>query len=71
MFRGYLLIIDMKTITYRNLGLIDSQQFVLDMNDRYGRKTEGIFSDVISRYNKVMKELLDKHAPLITKTNHG
>ena len=59
---------ELKTITYRNLGLVNNQQFTEDLSDRYNCRANTMFGEEISRYNMVMKELLDKHAPLVTKT---
>ena len=58
-----------KDITYRKLRAIDLLSFASDiMNSDLLKKPEGSLDELVSQYGHVLSELLDKHAPLKTRT---
>ena len=56
-----------KTITYRNFGRVNCDRFKAEVTEAYGGITGSTLAEKVTNYNKVMKELVDKHAPLKTK----
>ena len=56
-----------RTITYRNLKAVDNETFSNEVKEILQGVTDMSFGDRVSKYNNVMKELVDKYAPLKTK----
>ena len=56
-----------RTITYRNLKAIDNECFANDVKLKMQAAVDETFGGRVSRYNIVMKELVDTYAPLKTK----
>ena len=56
-----------KIIKYRKLKNIDSVSFIRDVSERMDLSSEA-FGDNVKTYNKVLSDILDKQAPVITKT---
>ena len=58
-----------KEITFRKLHAIDTSQFELDIKDSVLCNAESSsVGELMERYDSVLAELLDKHAPLQTRT---
>ena len=57
-----------KSITYRNLKNINPEDMMKDIDAMQDRIQDGDLSDIINSLNSVLKDALDKHAPVITKT---
>ena len=58
-----------KTITFRNIKKINSQQLRSDITASYATIPENLnFADTVTNYNKVMLDIIDKHAPVRSKT---
>ena len=57
-----------KVITYRDLKAIDNIHFSEEVKQKLQVTTASSFGERISEYNKVMKELVDRFAPLKTKS---
>ena len=57
-----------KSITYRKLKNINPEDMMKDIDAMQDRIRDGDLSDIINSLNSVLKDALDKHAPVITKT---
>ena len=61
--------VNIKTINFRNIKKIDSQQLRCDITANYATIPENLnFTDMVTNYNKVMLSIIDKHAPVRSKT---
>ena len=59
----------MKTITYRNVKKVNSLNFSKDVQDKLSTIPQSQdMKETITNYNRAMTSVMDKHAPLITKT---
>ena len=59
----------MKTITYRNVKKVNSLNFSKDVQDKLSTIPQSHdMKETITNYNRAMTSVMDKHAPLITKT---
>jgi len=59
----------MKTITYRNVKKVDHKMFCNDIEDQYSKLPHTTdMKEKIAGYNNVMNSVIDKHAPIMTKT---
>ncbi len=58
-----------KTITYRNVKKVDCKRFCNDIVDQYSKlPCTTDMTEKITGYNTVMTTVMNKHAPIITKT---
>ena len=57
-----------KSITYRKLKNINPEDMVKDIDAMPDRIQEGDLSDIINSFNSVLKDALNKHVSVITKT---
>ena len=55
-------------MTYRELKNINPEDMMKDIDAMQDRVQDGDLSDIINSLNSVLKDALDKHAPVITKT---
>ena len=55
------------TITYRKLKSIEAQSFCEDISNALASCTSDVLGDKVNHYNKSLREILDKHAPIKTK----
>ena len=57
-----------KEITYRKLGAIDSEKFQSDIKEGLSVNSELSFGENINMYNATLNSILNKHAPVRSKT---
>ena len=57
-----------KKITSRNIGAIDMYGFRTDVHNLLGSVTQPDSTDPLGVYNTCLRQLLDRHAPLVTRT---
>ena len=59
----------MKTTTYRNVKKVNSLNFSKDVQEKLSTIPQSQdMKETITNYNRAMTSVMDKHAPLITKT---
>ena len=59
---------EVKTVTYRKIKSVDNEKFCSGINENFGNITATMFGEKVQCYNSVMKEPVDTHATLKTKT---
>ena len=52
-----------RLINYRRLKDIDENAFAKDISNSFNNELGNSTSDIVNTYNKVLREILDKHAP--------
>ena len=57
-----------RKIISRNIGAIDMHYFRTDVPNLLGSATQSDSTDPLSVYNTCLRQLLDRHAPLVTRT---
>ena len=57
-----------KKIISRNIRAIDMHDFRTDVHNLLGSATQSNSTDRIGIYNTCLRQLLDRHAPLVTRT---
>ena len=57
-----------RKIISRNIGAIDMHDFRTDAHNLLGSATQSDSADPLGVYNTCLRQLLDRHAPLVTRT---
>ena len=57
-----------KKIISRNIRAIDMHYFNIDVHNLLGSATQSNSTDPLGVYNTCLRQLLDRHAPLVTRS---
>ena len=57
-----------RKIISRNIRAIDMHDFRMDVHNLLGSATQSDSTDPLGVYNTCLRQLLDRHAPLVTRT---
>ena len=62
------LVREKRKIISRNIGATDMHDFRTDVHNLLGLATQSDSTDPLGVYNTYLRQLLDRHAPLVTRT---